>query len=348
MIFLSSRLQPLRRSGRQTILNFYPQDLTTIEIIQVILIFVARQLLSLIGIGTTFDIQNSSDDRNEYVLPELRLSMPLCITDSRIQAYALAVGQADPKQILQRPEQLCLMLATFSQPAFLLLLAHHQSPIRPIGAVNVRNKFELLRPDLCLDVSDEKLNGHGGKEARARFVPETRKVKRGLELDLEVEIVDLEHDVVVFRQVFTTLQFMKVKAGKTEKQAADIVSTEAEGLDGSSRTFSIPRDFTIKWARICKDYNPIHTSRLVAKVLGLPGRILHGNHALAWAMQLTQDQIGLQQKQKITVEVQFRRPMVVPAKLVAEVAKLSDKGQSALRIRSESGRIYVTSSIVVA
>lgn len=344
MLGLSSRLQPLRRSGRQTRLDFYPQDLTLVEVIQVILIFVARQLLSLLGLDNKFGIKANVDGETKYVLPDLRLSMPLRITDDKIQEYALAVGQKDPRQILKRPEQLCVMLAAFSEPAFLLLLAHHQSPIRPIGSVNVRNRFELLRPDLI--VKDDRFhNGRAGKEARARFIPETRNVKRGLELDLEVDIVDLEDETVVFRQVFTTLQFMKVK-GKLEEAVNTSASDDKEWSGEVMEILSIPRDFTMRWASICKDYNPIHTSSLAARVLGLPGRILHGNHALAWAFQSLQGHFTLasDQPQRVTVDVQFRRPMVVPAKLVLEFNQ-PIRNHNILRLRSDSGKTYVTSSV---
>ncbi|KAK5071028.1 hypothetical protein LTR64_007531 [Lithohypha guttulata] len=347
MLFLSRRLQPLRICKDDTLLEFFPQELTIIEVVQIIVIFVARQILAVLGRETKFEVGKTADNDIEYVLPELRLSMPMRIAERDLRKYATAVGQTDYKEIFQRHEQLCLILSAFSEPAFLLLLAHHRSPVRPVGSVNVKNRFELLRFDMC---SMERMLDRVGYEARARMVPVARRVKRGLEIDLEVEVVDVEEDVVIFRQVFTTLQFMRFKRGVDQSRASDLSASQDSWPDDCpSKSFSIARELTMMWAYVCKDYNPIHSSRLAAKVLGFPDRLLHGNHAFAWALQAipssAEHEVKEVKSSVLVVEVQFKRPIVGSSKLVAEAYQAENGDSWLIRVcKAGDSKVYITGS----
>jgi hypothetical protein len=91
----------------------------------------------------------------------------------------------------------------------LLLFACPACSISPLGAVNVRNRFELLRPDLCCLKS---LTGQHSAGVVAKLQNETRVVKRGIEHDLEVSVLVPQSrlDLVPgFRQVITMLEFSK-------------------------------------------------------------------------------------------------------------------------------------------
>lgn len=147
--FLSSRLQPLRSEGRDTHLDFFPQNLTILEVIQIIFIFVFRQLLHLVDFGQ--NRRTASKDGETSVNPELHLSMPFRLTKDGVEEYALAVGLEGTNAIFNNFAQRCLLLSAFSEPAVLLLLASRGCPIRPLGSVNVRNRFEVLMPRLCTE-----------------------------------------------------------------------------------------------------------------------------------------------------------------------------------------------------
>jgi hypothetical protein len=68
----------------------------------------------------------------------------------------------------------------------LLLLASPTCSISPLGAVNVRNRFEPMRPDLC---SLQSLTGQHSAGVVAKLRNETRVVKRGIEHDVEASVL---------------------------------------------------------------------------------------------------------------------------------------------------------------
>jgi len=336
---LSSRLHPLRHAGNEAHLAFFPSELTVSEVILVILVFIGRQALHLVGLGNQFQIKTGSGgDGGSYELPELAVSMPFRFTEAYLGLYAAAlntgseasVAYNDPKVLLDSAAKMCVLLSAFSEPAMLLVLGHHRSPVRPLGAVNVRNKFDVLRPDLC--TADVLMKGRCG--VVARLVRQARRVKRGLEIDVVVEIVSYEEEpvVVVYRQVFTMLQFMRSnkRIGVSAKQK-DELSIDELARQAKSRPFTMTMSSPTAWARVCKDYNPIHMSKVAAKIFGFRSTIAHGNHALAVALEQFESNhdFSCDTKDKpFSMEVQFRKPIVLPATLGALIVQEGDYNYS--------------------
>lgn len=331
MIYLfSSRLDPLRRAGHQVRLAVDPQELTIPEVILVLLIFVGRQVLHLLGLGNQFVIKSiRSNDEESYEVPELTLTMPFRLSEADLSLYAAALDLSSSGRqrtakllhnsdfLLDTPAQKCVFLSAFSEPAMLLLLSHHLSPIRPLGAVNVRNRFEVLQPDLC---SAEELM-RGKHDVIARLKRQTRQINRGLEIDIVIEIVSYRDGlaVVIYRQVFTMLQFMRFKTAPVgKKQYPAMLGYEELIARGKRRIFTMSASTPRSWVKICKDYNPIHMSKLTAKMFGFRSTIAHGNHALAIALQQlerNQDFSFDHENRPFTMEVQFRKPIILPARL---------------------------------
>jgi acyl dehydratase len=348
MLMIPGRLSPLRGSGNEAHLDFLPQDLDVTGIVILILVFIGRQVLHVLGFGKR--LQPRSDNvknEDEYELPKLRLSMPFRVRKQDLDQYARAVDLADPENILSSPAQTCLLLAALSMPAMLLLLAHHKSPVLPLGAVNVRNKYEILRPEFC---SEEALLDLQGSEVRSELIPEARKVKRGLEMDLSVEIMAFINDkpVVLFRQIFTMLQFTKFKGAPgvppTVQAAAD---DESLWLHARSVPLKLLVQSTKAWAAICKDYNPIHISTLAAKAFGFPGKIAHGNYAVAAAVAQLEKENDLKHggmDKAVSMEVQFRRPISLPASLRVEVSPQGGRTYHFRVIKNE--KVCVSASLV--
>ena len=359
-MLLSSRLRSLRQNTKAVHLDFLPQELKISEVIVLILIFITRQVLHLLGYGHSLSLKHShSKEEDKYELPKLSTSMPFRIRKRDLVQYAQAVNLDKSENVLETPAQTCLLLSVLSMPAMLLLLAHGDSPVRPLGAVNARNRFELLRPDLCTE--EALLELQGGAEVKAELMREARRVRRGLEIDLSVEVVlhgdgdDGGREVVIFRQVFTMLQFMKFN--KTTPaiipQGVDTgPNDDSLWLQATSVPFKLQADGPKAWAAICKDYNPIHMSTLAAKVLGFPGRIGHGNHALALAVARLEgvDEMKYDERKRmgrgrraLEMDVQFKRPISLPASLTAESVSRDGKGYY-LRVM-RSGKVCVTASV---
>lgn len=309
-------LLPLSTSEAHTQLSFQPTALSLLDVSLVILIFLFRSLLHSIGLYPTKEASNDSSE-----LPPFTLSMPLQMSNKHLSQYTSAVKHQESEDVEINNPQLMLFLSSITEPAMLLLLAKRGCPIRPLGSVNVRNRFELLRTD----GTPAPLFSAKDALVTASLHKEPRRAKRGLEYDVEttLSIPDPKtgEQVPVFRQVFTMLQFMKIK---------EIIPKAAErNTEWTSSSAKLPVDVGFSepssWAAICKDYNPIHISTLAARVYGFSGKLAHGNHVVAKSLHVIGSKsrdsakVLLKMSMPVWMEVEFRRPMIVPAKLELRV-----------------------------
>ncbi|ETN39007.1 uncharacterized protein HMPREF1541_07049 [Cyphellophora europaea CBS 101466] len=293
-------------------------------------------------------------------LPSYTLSMPLTVQHSDVKKYMLAVenssdstgGSRSPAGNLSRlegsftdPAHTTLFLAAMAQPASLILLAQSDCPVQPLGAVNVRNRFELLNRNLGQQVINAACRSESmpyPSEVRARFLPVTRIVKRGIEVDVSVSVValprgDAKGEIEMFRQVFTILEFVrwsKIDMSDSRTTAETIHTKDSERV-GANHPDAVPGDARNDaralcrmgaqdprlWAALCRDYNPIHHLALAARLAGFAGKIAHGNHVVARVFSELQGQRPQwtspddKTSGSLVMEVAFRKPVVVPCVL---------------------------------
>ncbi|KIV84605.1 hypothetical protein PV11_00377 [Exophiala sideris] len=261
------------------------------------------------------------------MMNEFSLTMPLRTSQKDLNAYTLAVERTTQTNASWTRSQAMLFLSALTEPAMLLLLAESSCKLRPLGAVNVRNRFELIRPDLCTEHTLKSFSGASVTASRSKHV---RRVKRGFEVDLiltlDIPAGGSSGIVTIFRQIFTILQFAKPVKDFARKDESGSVSQASEWTDALS--FAVEYDEPSAWARVCKDYNPIHISAIAAKLFGFPGKIAHGNHVAAKAFALLERSTVPSEysalchsKGAIWMEVVFKRPIIVPAVLKVMVAK---------------------------
>ena len=295
----------LFRSEQHTSLSFPTRRLDLGSITIVIVVFALRSV-----IGT---LRSLGRPRNGKSPVSTTLTMPLQIEDEDIRLY-LSATKADK---VEKAAHWALFLSALSEPAMLLLLGKPLSAIQPLGAVNVRNRFELLRPDMCRLAVLKEIND---LRVIASLDPKSTAVKRGLEFDLEVRI-ESKTGGTIFRQVFTILQFTRHN---------EVPTKPPHGLDATEQPqhyfpVKLSHSSPSEWAALCKDYNPIHISSLAAKAFGFPGKIAHGNHVAALAISAIPSdlEVVLSNERPIWFEVSFRRPVVVPAELEVSIPKPS-------------------------
>ncbi|KAK5028832.1 hypothetical protein LTS07_006211 [Exophiala sideris] len=261
------------------------------------------------------------------MMNEFSLTMPLRTSQQDLNAYTLAVERKTQTNASWTRSTAMLFLSALTEPAMLLLLAESSCKLRPLGAVNVRNRFELIRPDLCTEHTLKSFSGAGVTASRSKHV---RRVKRGFEVDLiltlDIPAGGSSGTVTVFRQIFTILQFAKPVKDFARKDESGSGSQALEWTD--ALLFDVEYDEPSAWARVCKDYNPIHISAIAAKLFGFPGKIAHGNHVAAKAFALLERSLLpseystlCRSKRPIWMEVVFKRPIIVPAVLKVMVAK---------------------------
>lgn len=161
-----------------------------------------------------------------------------------------------------------------------------------------------------------------------------------MEFDV-VEVFDDATEDLIFRKVVNILQFLKKTVEPTwhesrKKKPSDLVSTKGDAFKPVAKeALHIEADAPSKWAAFCKDYNPIHVSAIAAKLFRFPGKVAHGNQVAAsmiesiaaGAKTKTKD-LWLDSDSASFMEVEFKRPMVVPLSLRVEMAEEASKCRS--------------------
>jgi hypothetical protein len=216
----------------------------------------------------------------------------------------LAGGKADPADVAayakvcgftlrdQLPPTYPHMLAF---PLHMAVMSDGSFPFGAVGLVHVENSIVQKRPigideEMTIRVSPTKLQPH----------------PKGKTFSLETEVfVDGE---AVWQSTSTMLRRGKSNgdAGKQEKGfeslPADAPANAEWKLDGGLGR---------RYGGVSGDRNPIHMHSLTAKPLGFPGAIAHG----MWTKARTLAQLESKLPERFEVEVRFRKPILLPAKV---------------------------------
>lgn len=220
-----------------------------------------------------------------FKLPRLHVGGVLRLSRKDYENFQKALPKSSEQVVPPGNATNPLFLVSVTTPLLLILLSHPNCPIKALGAVNTRNRFSLVDVSLCRDATsliaaskNVELTftaAMGGEE-----LPGRRK-RRGVEFEIVIDI--MHKGAVVMRQEMSFLQFLS-KATKPVYSGPDESRTDAE-LNSPGPKLRIPADAPRKYASCSKDFNPIHTSSLAAKLFGFPSAIAHGNHILILAAQ---------------------------------------------------------------
>jgi hypothetical protein len=244
------RLFSIMRGTKHVEITFSPHNLSFAEVLLAMFMMITKPLYSRFINSTTKTSTKESD--------ALTLSSPFCVTyPDDVVRWDHALGNNCP---ITGTPMLPLFLAAVTEPAMLLLLMHPKCPIHALGAVNVRNCFAVLRPDLC---QLKYLTRRHCAGLIAKFSNEPRSVKRGIEYDLEVSIMmsDIAPPesakvagkglVTAFRQVFTILEFRKSNTarGRSEMETQNVHTHMRNAQLSSHVAYSFQR--TIRKSGLC-------------------------------------------------------------------------------------------------
>ncbi|MGW0436533.1 MaoC/PaaZ C-terminal domain-containing protein [Micromonospora sp. NPDC003197] len=176
-------------------------------------------------------------------------------------------------------------------PLAMHLMATPEFPVPLVGLVHVANQITVERP---IDAS-EPLD----LSVRAA---DLRPHHRGRQFDvLATAMVD---GVVVWRSVSTYLS--------REKGATDGARTEVgeqSAPPAATGRWSVERHTGTTYARVSGDRNPIHTSRLGARLLGFRHPIAHGMWSKARCLAAFEGRLP----DAYTVDVTFKTPIALPS-----------------------------------
>ncbi|KAL6705129.1 hypothetical protein ACN47E_007234 [Coniothyrium glycines] len=326
LVVFGYRLTPLLFSRRNIKLSFSPNELRTGEIVIVIL----AMAIKLIVPNSMIDFLASAD---------VSLSSPFIMTEEHIARYQIAIGKRSSKITEVSPLHQLLFLSAITEPAMLILLSSPACPVNPLGAVNVRNRFELLRPDLCVPSA---FKNFGQATLLTNVHTNPRHVKRGVEFDIEITLriqdqTSIGGTILIYRQIFTMLEFRRIKQQDVHVTSHRGLHDDAFGFSNAAQ-ISFNTNDPLKWAALSKDYNFIHLSSAAAKAFGLPGKLAHGNHAIARALQNIQ--IPTHGNTRAWMEVDFRRPMSIPGEFDVILTNV-DAASTGFAV-AKAEKIYVT------
>jgi acyl dehydratase len=222
-----------------------------------------------------------------------------------VAAYAKVCGFALRDQV---PPTYPHMLAF---PLHLAVMSDGRFPFGAVGLVHVENSIAQRRP---IGIDEEMT-------IRVRPTPLQRHSK-GQTFSLETAV--LVDDEVVWESVSTML-----RRGKPDDDAPKTES-EFDSLPDAapaSAEWKLGGDLGRRYAGVSGDRNPIHMHSLTAKPLGFPAAIAHGMWTKARALAQLENRLP----DSLEVEVRFRRPILLPARV--EFAGSESDGEILFAVR---------------
>ncbi len=255
--------------------------------------------------------------REGQTLPNRVVRGPLTYTADDLRGYCALVAHED----------LTVMPLLWPQVKaaglHLQLFTASDFPLSPLGMVHVSNHsehFAVLKADQPLEAEcDCTLQGPGMGGLLLRL--QTRAFAKG-----STECVALYQATILVRAPRRAGE--KRDGAKRDEPVDPRVWQPVQPVDA-------PANLGRRYARVSKDFNPIHLSAVSAKLFGFKRAIAHGMWSLA-RLAATAPQTG-----PMHLDGQFKRPVLLPARAVLERADSGD-----LRLRDErSATVFVEATV---
>jgi acyl dehydratase len=206
-------------------------------------------------------------------------------------------------------------------PLALRLMTAPEFPVPVTGVVHVANRITVRRPV------------HTGERLDfAAYAENLRPHDRGRQLD--VVLVGSVAGEEVWRGVSTYLSRERRGGGGERRDRAATPPTAA------SATWRLTPRIGTEYARVSGDHNPIHTSRLGARLFGFPRPIAHGMWSKARCLAALENRLP----DAFTVSVAFKLPVPLPT-TVALGATPTEEGWDFTLHGARSGRPHLTGSV---
>ncbi|MEW6169066.1 MAG: MaoC/PaaZ C-terminal domain-containing protein [Pseudomonadota bacterium] len=202
------------------------------------------------------------------------------------------------------------------------LLTQKAFPLPLLGLVHVRNQIRQSRPLAAGERFDLRVR-----------IGDSRDVRQGIEFDLLTDAsVGGE---AVWRETSTILHRIPGPKGGAQRPEPE------PGPLAEYRSLSAPADIGRRYARVGRDYNPIHLAPLAAKLFGFKRHIAHGMWSLARCAAELEKELG---RAPATLEVQFRQPLFLPGRVTLKFVKNADAIDFSL-LSSRAGQTHLSGSL---
>jgi acyl dehydratase len=247
-------------------------------------------------------------------VPDLTLTLTDVETDrARLAAYDRVCG-FDVGDTL--PPTYPHMLAF---PLHLALMTDGSFPFPAIGLVHISNRIVQHRPIKA----DERVSLRvwaGGLEAHAR----------GTQFSIHSEA--RIGDELVWEEVSTNLR--RGPSHGSDDAQADTGPPSAVDLPVTA-TWRLRGDLGRRYGSVSGDLNPIHVHPLTARLFGFPSAIAHG----MWTKARCLAALGPELPAAFTVEVAFKRPILLPS--TVQFAEAHQGDQIRFGVRSEQNKPHL-------
>jgi acyl dehydratase len=188
-------------------------------------------------------------------------------------------------------------------PLHMAVMSDGSFPFGAVGLVHVENSIAQHRPigideEMTIRVRPTKLRPH----------------LRGKTFSLETEVlVDgepvWESTSTMLRRGSSNGENALVPAMREQVRSVDFESLPGDAP--AAAEWKLPGDLGRRYAGVSGDRNPIHMHSLTAKPLGFPGAIAHG----MWTKARALAQLESELPDSFEVEVRFRKPVLLPARV---------------------------------
>nr|WP_255658747.1 MaoC/PaaZ C-terminal domain-containing protein [Actinoplanes sp. L3-i22] len=204
-------------------------------------------------------------------------------------------------------------------PLAMRLMSAAGFPLPMIGLVHVANRITVRRP---IDA--------GSRLDLTVRAADLREHPRGRQFDMVATAsVDGEE---VWRGVSTYLRKESSPAGSGSGASSD-------AAPAGGAVWRLPARIGTDYAAVSGDRNPIHTSRLGAKLFGFPRQIAHGMWTKAHCLAALEGRLP----PAYTVEVAFKQPILLPS--TVRFTSTSTSGGTAWDFAVHGKRPHLTGTI---
>ncbi len=251
-------------------------------------------------------------------IPEIELELPGVLADpDEVAAYARVCGFALRDHL---PPTYPHVLAF---PLHMAVMADGRFPFGAVGLVHVENRIVQHRQvgigeEITLRVRPTALQPHS-KGKTFTILSEAR---------IEGEVAWESVSTFLRRGASEKGGGKAAKAGAKAAAPSSAGQFEPLAADApASSEWRLPGDLGRSYASVSGDRNPIHMHSLTAKPLGFPGAIAHGMWTKARCLAALESRLP----DAFAVDVRFRKPIVLPAKV--EFAAREEGGETVFAVR---------------
>lgn len=211
-----------------------------------------------------------------------------------------------------------------SFPLAIQVMSHEDFPFPALGAVHISNDITQHRPLRLGETFDLRVHA-------TRLRPH----RKGLLVDVCTTVT--VEDEVVWEQVST---FLSLGARFSNGTPVNVVTrgedtgrrleVEASGaiLDNQVALLRLDEAEVLRYAEASGDANPIHTSKVGAKLFGFPRTIAHGMLTLARVLACLEGKLP----GAVKVRAEFHKPVLLPATL-ALYGKTAEAGRKPVQLQ---------------